>query len=101
MLKILLYPDDWQKITAYIKESVGYICQQCGKQCRRPGEMYLGWEYEMHIAHYDQDYDSPSIFVVAYCAVCHFRHDAPYVWHARRRHARLRGQLAGQLALAL
>lgn len=101
MLKILLYPDNWQEIAHEIKDANDWACQECGIRCRRPGELNLGWRFLLTVAHYDQDYDGAEVFCCCLCLACHFRHDAPFVWWARRRHARLRGQLAGQLALAL
>lgn len=95
----LLYPDNWHSIAREIKESNGWRCQECDRQCRRPGEMAIGWEYELQIAHYDNEYESDAIFVVAWCAKCHFRHDAPFVWVSRKRADRLRQRQAGQLEL--
>jgi hypothetical protein len=97
----VLYPHDWRLIALAIKEACGWCCQNpnCQKQCRRPGEMWLGWDYELTVSHYDQEYDAPEVFVVAWCAECHFRHDAPFVWRSRRRARRLRQLRAGQLAL--
>ncbi len=96
-----LYPENWPSIAREIREACDYVCQMCGLQCRRPGELFLGWQYELTVAHYDQEYDSESVFVVACCCKCHFRHDAPFVWVARKRADRLRQRHAGQLALNL
>ena len=95
------YPCDWKEIARDIKASAGYICQECGRQCRRPGEMYLGWEYEMHVAHYDQVYSAPEVFCVALCAPCHFLHDCRHAWLARWRWERVRRWQAGQAMLDL
>jgi 5-methylcytosine-specific restriction endonuclease McrA len=32
------YPEDWKKIALAVKEAASWICQHCGKPCRRPGE---------------------------------------------------------------
>lgn len=93
------YPNDWAALAKEIKAANAYVCQECGQQCRRPGEMHLGWEYELTVAHYDNDYDAPAIFLVAICAPCHLRHDARFVWWARRRHERRRRLQAGQLEI--
>lgn len=93
------YPVNWPALAREIKESCRWRCQECGQQCRRPGELYLGAQYELTVAHYNGDYDSESIFVAALCLPCHFRHDARYGWSARRRHERKRRQMAGQLEL--
>lgn len=34
------YPADWQRIALAKKEAVGWRCERCGKQCRRPGEPF-------------------------------------------------------------
>lgn len=100
-MNLLFYPTEWPAIARGIKEACNWQCQACQRQCRRPGEFYLGWEYELTVAHYDHAYDGPVAFVVALCRACHFKHDARAVWVARRRWARLRASQAGQLALNL
>lgn len=32
------YPDNWDEIATQVKEEAGWKCEECGKQCRRPGE---------------------------------------------------------------
>lgn len=93
------YPPNWPEIAAEIKAACNYVCQECGKQCRRPGEFYLGWEYELTVSHYDHVYDAPEIFCVALCIPCHFLHDCRHSWAARMRWQRLRQRQAGQLFL--
>ena len=34
------YPPDWKWIAMQVKEEAGWKCQQCGMQCRRPGEPF-------------------------------------------------------------
>lgn len=92
----IFYPNDWPAIARAVKEANNYVCQGCQRQCRRPGELWLGWEYELTVAHYDHIYDGEAAFVVALCIGCHFRHDSKHSWKARHRHARLRRALAGQ-----
>lgn len=94
-----MYSEEWSKITRAIKEANHYQCCACQRQCRRPGEFYLGWEYELTISHYDNVYDASSVFLVALCTRCHFLHDARFVWVSRRRHERKRRLDAGQLIL--
>lgn len=94
-----LYPTDWPHLAREIKEACGWRCLQCGRQCRRPGEFWLGWEYQLTVAHISQDYAAPVVLVAALCVKCHLRHDAPLVWVARRRNARARQMAAGQLEL--
>ena len=84
------YPDDWATIAREIKAACNWQCQACGLQCRRPGEFWLGWEYELTVSHWDREYDVAEVFVVPLCRKCHLLHDAPHSWRARRRNA---GQL--------
>ena len=95
----MLYPDNWHKLSADIKQTCGYRCTLCDRQCRRPGELYLGWDYEAVIAHITQDYDAPVVQVACLCAACHFIHDAPLSGVARRRAERWRRRQAGQLEM--
>lgn len=96
-MKTLFYPADWPTLTREIKEANGYVCLGCQRQCRRPGEMWLGWEYELSCAHICQDYEAEAVYVAALCLPCHLRFDAPHSWIARRRRNRLRQHIAGQL----
>src|SRR5687767_3135601 len=94
-----LYPDNWPALAREIKEANQYTCQSCGKKCRRPGEMYLGWQYELTVAHICQDYEAEAVYVAPMCLECHFPHDAQYSWIARLRQRRLRQRQAGQLEI--
>ena len=91
------YPADWKQIAAFIKETNGYVCQECGRQCTRPGQPYTGARDVLTVAHYDHDYTGAEIFLSALCGPCHLRHDAPHSWVLRRRQDRYRQALAGQL----
>lgn len=95
------YPVDWPAIAREIKEAVDYVCQECGQQCRRPGEFNLGWQFTLTVAHWDREYEDEVVFCVALCVRCHFRHDSKYSWIARRRYAYIRQRIAGQLGLLL
>lgn len=33
-----LYPSNWEAIAFQIKEESNWICEECGRPCRRPGE---------------------------------------------------------------
>jgi hypothetical protein len=94
-----LYPIDWPAIACLVKEANEDRCQACNKQCRRPGELYLGPHYELTLAHLDRCYEAEATTVAALCVPCHFRYDAPFVWQSRRRALRLRQVAAGQIAL--
>lgn len=95
-----IYPQDWPTIAYAIKEACAWRCSICNKQCRRPGELNLGWEYVLTVAHITQEYDADVVQVQPLCIPCHLRHDAPLSWWARRRHMHIRRRLAGQLQLA-
>lgn len=36
--KRLLYPDNWEEIAAEIKLSADWRCEECDRDCRKPGE---------------------------------------------------------------
>lgn len=91
------YPADWGEIAAFIKAANHYECQECGRQCTKPGEPYAGGQWVLTVAHYEHDYMGPEIFVAALCAGCHLRHDAKASWLLRQRLARYRQARAGQL----
>lgn len=97
LTKSLLYPYDWPEIAYLVKAANHWRCQACDRQCRRPGEFYLGWEYELAVAHICQDYESESIHVAPLCARCHLVFDAPHSWIARLRNRRWQQRQAGQL----
>lgn len=99
-MKTLQYPCDWPDIAYSIKESNDWCCMQCDKRCRRPGELYLGWEYTLTVAHLDDGYEAEATTVAALCAPCHLAYDAPHSWIARRRRLRWRRHAAGQLVFA-
>lgn len=95
-----LYPLEWKEFAKEVKAANFYICQECGLECRRPGEPFDTHRRTMSVAHYDSDYTSAEIFVVAMCSGCHNRLDGPYRLANRRRKLRLRQQRAGQMAFS-
>lgn len=94
-----LYPADWKEIALFVKEGADWQCQECDLQCRRPGEPFDTHRRTMSVAHYDSDYTSAEIYVVALCSACHNRLDGPFRLANRRRKLRLKRQRAGQMAL--
>jgi hypothetical protein len=94
------YPNEWDIIACEIKVANNWRCQSCDRQCRRPGEFYLGWEYELTVAHLCQDYEGEAVNVAALCGPCHLAYDASHSWIARLRWHRWRQRQAGQLELA-
>ena len=95
------YPADWKRIALGVKEAAGWRCQQCGKQCRKPGEGLetpgrSGHQYTLTVHHKDHRPENCSVEnLIALCAPCHLRADAP--WHAERRRRRKEGQENGKL----
>lgn len=98
-MNLSLYPVDWPEISRIVKAANGWCCLGCGKQCRRPGELFLGWEYELSVAHICQDYEAEAVYVASLCLPCHLRYDAPHSWIARHRRNRIRQRVAGQLEI--
>lgn len=39
-MKRELYPQDWDDLARAIKDEAGWICQHCGKPCRRPDQSW-------------------------------------------------------------
>ncbi len=113
-----LYPSNWEEIARQIKDEAGWKCQECGKECRRPGEsLYqfidrqvggnwrdnaeLTWEmgeqptkWVLTVAHLDhQPANCDRSNLRALCAPCHLRYDAKFHALKRRLAAERRGQL--------
>ena len=85
-----LYPDDWERIALSVKEKAGWKCQQCGKQCRRPGEPFDTHRRTLTVAHMNhipQDVRPENL--KALCAVCHLKYDARH--HAETRRNKTKG----------
>lgn len=94
-----IYPVDWPELAFAIKDACGWRCQQCDKPCRRPGQKFINHDDTLTIAHWDNEYLTPAVFVVAICWPCHRAHDASFGGAARRRWGHIRRQRAGQLEL--
>lgn len=94
-MKRELYPVDWEAIATAVKGAADWTCQQCGRQCRRPDELFDSHVRTLTVAHlYPADHapDAPVVCVAALCAPCHLRLDAPR--KARQRIERRWHQLA-------
>ncbi len=63
-----LYPKDWEKIAAKVKEQAGYRCQQCDRPCRRPRESWPDFclriseqgEINWYLQTYDEVHDDET-----------------------------------------
>lgn len=81
------YPPDWKEIAHAKKESTGWRCEECGKQCRRPGEPFDTHRRTLTVAHLNHDpMDCRPENLKALCAPCHLRYDAAH--HADTRRAK-------------
>lgn len=81
-----LYPSNWQEIAFQTKEDADWVCQRCGKQCRRPGEPFDTHKRTLTVAHLNhQPMDVSPGNLEAMCAPCHLRYDAKHHAETRRR----------------
>lgn len=81
-----LYPSNWEAIALAVKEAAGWRCQQCGKQCRRPGERHDTHRRTLTVAHLDHDpVNCARENLQALCAPCHLRYDARHHAESARR----------------
>jgi 5-methylcytosine-specific restriction endonuclease McrA len=114
------YPDNWEAIALQVKESANWVCQNCGRQCRKPGESLYefidrivggNWRdncelcsqigdhsqrWTLTVAHLDQNpsNNAPSN-LKALCSGCHLKHDAPF----RKANAYAKRERKGQLTI--
>ncbi len=42
-----LYPDNWDEIATEVKEEANWRCEECGRPCRRPGEVWMDFVMEL------------------------------------------------------
>lgn len=88
-----LYPPNWRQIAMEKKQSVNWICESCGKQCRKQGEPFDTHRRTLTVAHLDHDPSNCSPEnLMAMCAVCHLRYDAKH--HAESRAKKRRNDLS-------
>lgn len=82
-----LYPDNWEKIAMQKKDSTGWVCEKCGKQCRKPGEPFDTHRRTLTVAHLDHNPANctPSN-LCAMCAPCHLKYDANHHAETRKKH---------------
>lgn len=96
------YPADWKQISLRIKEAAQWICQDCGMQCRRPGEPFDTHRRTMSVHHID--HDPPNVApenLVPLCAGCHLRRDASFHAQNAAKTRRKQRVAAGQRELEL
>lgn len=81
------YPAEWERIAFAVKERADWVCQKCGKQCRRPGEPFDTHRRTLTVAHLNHvPEDVADDNLMALCAPCHLRYDAKH--HAETRRER-------------
>lgn len=81
-----LYPDDWDEIALAVKDGADWKCEECGKQCRRPGEPFDTHRRTLTVSHQNHDpADCRRENLKALCAPCHLRYDAEHHAKTRRR----------------
>jgi hypothetical protein len=85
------YPPIWPSLALEIKAAADWICQDCGMQCRRPGEPFDTHRRTMSVHHLDHvPANCDAANLIALCAKCHLLRDLP--WHvanaARTRRAK-------------
>lgn len=86
------YPADWKRIAFEKKQACGWVCQRCGKQCRKPGEPFDTHRRTLTVAHLNHTpEDCRAENLCAMCAPCHLRYDARQ--HAETRRKRRNGDL--------
>lgn len=80
------YPEDWERIAREVKEEAGWRCEECGKQCRRPGEPFDTHRRTLTVSHVNHDpADCRRENLRALCAPCHLRYDAAHHAETRRK----------------
>lgn len=81
-----LYPDNWEEIAYAVKCEVGWKCEKCGKQCRRPREPFDTHKRTLTVSHKNhKPMDCRRENLQALCAPCHLRYDANHHAETRKR----------------
>ena len=112
-----LYPANWEEIAKSVKDKAEWICEECGRPCRKPGVNWpdfleyikiTPWHSEAgkrqrftltvsHCNHIPADCRSENLR--ALCSVCHIRYDAGHHAQARRANKRKAQEENGQMSL--
>ena len=107
------YPPDWPDIAARIKAEVHYICEDCGRQCRRPGERFDTHRRTMSVHHVGapkpdgsegDQHDKMDVRrenLLALCSKCHLARDLPIHMANAARTRRAKKIQAGQMEMTL
>lgn len=90
------YPANWKEIATAVKDAAGWKCEECGKQCRKPGEPFDTHRRTLtvhHIDHVPENCDPSNL--IALCAPCHLKADKEHHAETRRRHTASRNAKRG------
>lgn len=80
------YPANWKEIANRVKEEADWKCEECGVQCRRPGEPLDTHRRTLTVSHRNHiPEDCRRENLQALCAPCHLRYDAAHHAETRRR----------------
>lgn len=80
------YPANWEKLARAVKDEADWKCEECGKQCRRPGEKLDTHKRTLTVAHLNhRPCDCRRENLKALCAPCHLRYDAKHHAETRKR----------------
>ena len=80
------YPAEWKAIAIAVKEAADWKCKLCGKQCRRPGEVFDTHRNTATVAHLNHvEMDCRRENLICACAPCHLRYDAQHHAESRRK----------------
>lgn len=94
------YPENWDEIARGVKDRAKWICQGCGKQCRKPGEAFDTHRNTLTVAHLDHTPENCALDNLrALCAPCHLRYDAPRKAEDQKRKRREAKEADGQLTM--
>ena len=86
------YPANWKEIALSVKEKAGWKCQQCGAQCRKPGEPFDTHRRTLTVHHIDHVPENCELDnLIALCPKCHLRADAEHHVESRRKKNGLAG----------
>lgn len=89
------YPGNWDEIAFRVKEEAGWVCEECGRVCRKPGEPFDTHRRTLTVAHLDHIPENcERSNLRALCSACHLRYDA-------EQHAESRRRNSGQLRLEI
>jgi len=99
------YPPNWKQIALEVKNKADWICQGCGKPCRKPGVSWeefkmclpIEWQHQIDkpqrftltVAHLNHTpMDCSELNLKALCSVCHLKYDAKlHAQNARKSRA--------------